>query len=1114
MSDARIDTVSQILLLYELSLATGHSLDLEETCRGFVDVLMARKDLSYARVWINNPACTSEEITQDYRLVYAVPDMRAVVHRLPACDPMFRFSAGESFRVVTANDAEFSRVIQDRNVTGGACALFNLRNLGLLTLYTSRQEGFPLTEINQLRSVVDKFAISISGALAHRRERIKSAALESAQHSLEQQAALLRSLIDSAPDLIFIKDHQSRYLGCNRAFEAYAGRIERELVGCTDFDLFDPKKAEYYRHKDAEMMTSGLSQNNEEWIDYPDGRRVLLDTLITPYCGPDDEVLGLIGIGRDITARKQAEDALRQKESYQRALLDNFPFLIWLKDTESRFLSVNQPFATAAGYTDINELTGKNDLDIWPRDLAQAYREDDRSVMRMLQKKNIEEEIIHNGRRRWFETYKAPVLDPEGQLFGTVGFSRDITERKETEEKLRLSSNVFSHAREGITITTSDGTIVEVNEAFTRITGYSRSEVLGQNTRILKSDRQSGDFYADMWHKLGRHGQWSGEIWNQRKNGEVYPAMLTISAVCDAENEVRHYVALFSDITAQKEQQRQLEYIAHYDAVTGLPNRVLLADRLHQAMAQAQRHGQRLAVAYLDLDGFKSVNDSHGHQVGDQLLMTVAIRMKQVLREGDTIARLGGDEFVAVLNDLADTNASMPMLVRLLSAAAQPARLGDLSLQITACLGVTYYPQRGEVDADQLLRQADHAMYQAKLSGRNRYHIFDTELDRSVRGHHEHLDDIRHALDRDEFVLYYQPKVNMRSGEIHGVEALIRWRHPRQGLLMPDDFLPTIEEHPLAIDLGEWVINTALSQHRAWKLAGMNIPVSVNIGGYQLQQPDFIERLMSLMGAYPDIEPNCLEIEVLETSALEDMAHVTRVIQACKQIGVLFALDDFGTGYSSLTYLKNLPSAHLKIDRSFVHDMLEDPDDLAILEGVLGLAMAFRRQAIAEGVESLDQGEMLLQLGCELAQGYIIARPMPAGDFPAWARSWHPDPRWGRQRAISRDDLPLLFAGVEHRAWIRSIKARLQCRQTDAPVNYLQCRFSQWLENEGRDSFADRPTLRLVESLHRKVHNLASELLTLSDQGNRQAALERMDELDSLRDDLLKQLSLPIQSSG
>jgi EAL domain-containing protein (putative c-di-GMP-specific phosphodiesterase class I) len=339
-------------------------------------------------------------------------------------------------------------------------------------------------------------------------------------------------------------------------------------------------------------------------------------------------------------------------------------------------------------------------------------------------------------------------------------------------------------------------------------------------------------------------------------------------------------------------------------------------------------------------------------------------------------------------------DASLPMLKRLLAAAAQPVPVGNISLQVSASLGVAYWTQLQAPDADQLLRQADQAMYQAKLAGKNCYHVFDAGQDRSIRVYHENLEHIRMAVSRHEFVLHYQPKVNMRAGKVVGAEALIRWQHPERGLLAPALFLPVIEDHPLAVVIGEWVMETALSQVEAWRAAGLNMAVSVNVGARQLQQVDFVERLHTILRAHPLVHPSCLELEILETSAVEDIAKVSQVMASCAQLGVYFSLDDFGTGYSSLTYLKRLPVNVLKIDQSFVSGMLDNSPDQAILQGMISLAAAFGLQVIAEGVETAEHGGLLLQLGCDLAQGYGIARPMPADEMPAWAAAWKPEPAW------------------------------------------------------------------------------------------------------------------------
>jgi diguanylate cyclase (GGDEF)-like protein len=497
-----------------------------------------------------------------------------------------------------------------------------------------------------------------------------------------------------------------------------------------------------------------------------------------------------------------------------------------------------------------------------------------------------------------------------------------------------------------------------------------------------------------MWADLMQKGHWYGEVFNRRKDGGVYISALNIASVLGLDGKTEHYVGFFSDITASKEHQTQLEHIAHFDVLTNLPNRSLLADRLRQAMAQATRCNQLLAVVYIDLDGFKAVNDRYGHDVGDQLLILLANAMRKTLREGDTLARIGGDEFVAVLIDQESPAQCAQVLARLVEVAAETHHQGGLALQVSASLGVTFYPQAEDIDADQLLRQADQTMYQAKLAGKNRYHIFDFEQDISIRGHHENLQRIRKALTKNEFVMHYQPKVNMRTGEVIGFEALIRWQHPERGLLPPAAFLPIIEDDPLAVEVGEWVLDSVLVQMECWGATGLEVPVSVNVGARQLQLVDFVERLQTILAKHPMIKPTCLELELLETSALSDMEHVSRVVEHCAELGVMFSLDDFGTGYSSLTYLKRLRVKQIKIDRSFVRDMLEDADDLAILEVVIGLAAAFKREVIAEGVETMKHGVALLKLECELAQGYGIARPMPAENIPDWTAAWRSNATW------------------------------------------------------------------------------------------------------------------------
>lgn len=598
----------------------------------------------------------------------------------------------------------------------------------------------------------------------------------------------------------------------------------------------------------------------------------------------------------------------------------------------------------------------------------------------------------------WVSDHTWLTRAPSGEVDAIHGVLIDITERKLAERALRESEQHHRTLANGgsALIWTSgiDKGCNYFNEPWLRFTGRTLDEEKGDGwtAGVHPDDRDAClQTYDDAFD---RREPFSMEYRLRHADGSYRWILDEGTPRYDSTGTFLGYIGFCYDITAQKEYQRQLEHVAHYDVLTDLPNRILLAERLRQAMARVRRRGRHLAVAYIDLDGFKAVNDSHGHAVGDRFLVEIAGRLRQCLREGDTIARIGGDEFVTILGDLPDTATSLPLVARLLSAAAEPVICEGLPLQVSSSIGIAFYAAGDDTDAEQLVRHADQAMYQAKQAGKNRYHVFDAEADRAVRGRRASIGRIREALERREFLLHYQPKVNLRTGEVIGAEALIRWQHPEFGLLAPSMFLPEVADHPVGIGIGEWVIDTALAQVDMWRHQGLFLPVSVNVGAHHLQHPDFVTRLRALLAKHPEVRPECLQLEILETSALDDTARVSGVIAACADFGIEFALDDFGTGYSPLTYLKHLPARVLKIDRSFVRDMLSDPDDLAIIEGVLGLATSFGREVIAEGVETVAHGEALLRLGCELGQGYGIARPMPAWEMPAWIESWRRPPLW------------------------------------------------------------------------------------------------------------------------
>jgi diguanylate cyclase (GGDEF)-like protein/PAS domain S-box-containing protein len=709
--------------------------------------------------------------------------------------------------------------------------------------------------------------------------------------------------------------------------------------------------------------------------------------------GPPELAAVAVQFNRMLDLRDAVEDTVREGQARYRSLVEWSPVGICVY-AKGKLLYANPAAVTMMGAQTASQLIGRTMMDLVHPDHRQmAFHRAHQALMAGSPIERAQEKLLTLDGRTIDVDIQGSLIQYQGETAIQINV-QDVTQQLQSDKRLQLLATVFSHAREGIVITNAQGEIVEVNDTFTEITGYTREDAVGQKPHnLLASSRNSESFYAQRAAALESKGYWIGEVWSRRKNGEVFAEILTISAVKDADGTVQNYVALFTDITQQKEHQRQLEHIAHYDTLTGLPNRVLLADRLQTAMANCQRQAASLAVAFLDLDGFKSVNDRYGHRTGDEFLVVLSQRMKEALRDEDTLSRIGGDEFVVVMSNLHGPQDYEPVLQRLLQAAANPVVIGHLSLQVSTSIGVTLYPQDGS-DADVLLRHADQAMYVAKQSGKDRFHLFDVAKDTAVKTERETLEHMEKALENDEFVLYYQPKVNLTTGVVVGAEALIRWRHPERGLLQPAEFLPIIENQPVSLKLGEWVLTTALAQAAQWAAQGLPMPVSVNISAIQMQDAGFVRFVRASLARHPQLAAGCLELEILETTALEDMAKVSQTMRACQQMGVRFTLDDFGTGYSSLTYLKRLPAESLKIDRSFVHNMLSDRDDLAIVQGVIGLANTFKREVVAEGVETQAHGAMLLSLGCPLVQGDGLARPMPGTAFPAWAQAWHEKPCW------------------------------------------------------------------------------------------------------------------------
>lgn len=688
---------------------------------------------------------------------------------------------------------------------------------------------------------------------------------------------------------------------------------------------------------------------------------------------------------------------------------------IWDWEVQSGKLSFSERWAEIVGYT--SKELAPIEFDTWsaslhPDDLIKAEKLLKQHFKGELELYEFEARMKHKqGHYVWvLSSGKVIERNELGSPLRMIGTNLDINERKKNEEMMLVASERLNESQQlahvggweldlktgylfwtAETYRLHDTTPAEFNPSVDTGVECFLPESKKIITKALDEAINKGIGYDLELEKLTTKGR-----------------RIDVRTTCTVSKEkgvpVR-LIGVFQDITDHKINQRKLEksnydleyansalkLSAHYDLLTGLPNRALLSDRIQLALDHSVKNEKHVAIAFIDLDGFKAVNDNHGHDVGDAFLNKIAGQLSQVLRSNDTLSRFGGDEFVAVIDDLSDPSESADVIARMLEAVSRTLKIHDKLLKVSASIGVTFYPL-DNASPDQLLRHADHAMYIAKQQGKNRSHIFDIQNDQAVKDRNEALKRIAQALNNEEFLLYYQPKVDLRTNQLVGVEALIRWNHPEEGILAPGLFLPTVEHDMLDIEIGKWVIKTALKQSTSWLSDGLDIPISVNISPLHLQQDEFVSDLKSMLEDYPNLKAGHLEFEILESSALKDIELVSNVMRECDQLGVHFSIDDFGTGYSSLTYLKRLPAEYLKIDQSFVRDMLVDKDDKAIIQGIIELAKVFNLKVIAEGVETPEHGALLLSLGSYIAQGYGIAKPMPAGNVLNWLCEWKKNP--------------------------------------------------------------------------------------------------------------------------
>ncbi len=801
-----------------------------------------------------------------------------------------------------------------------------------------------------------------------------------AENALARERALLRRVMDSIPDLIFFKDINGHYLGCNKAFEAFAGRDEQAQVGRTDFDFFDAKTASFFREQDQKMLQSGEARQNEEWVTFPDGRQVLLQTIKTPFSVVKGESIGILGISRDITAQHLAQIEIKASNQTYRAILATALDGFWITDLQGQLHEVNDAYTAMSGFSR-EELLQKHvsDLDIQdPPDVAR------RRIERI---KLIGSDLFETRHRRksgelWDAEVSANYWAEQDRLFI---FIRDISARKQAEGQLQQAAAVFENTQEGMMVTDTQDIIVRINPAFTTLTGFNAEEAIGKTPSILNSPQQDASLFVMMRKSLARSGQWKGEIINRRKDGTDFSQWMTISSILDSAGEVSHYVSTFTDISQLKDAQAKIHNLAFFDPLTQLPNRRLMLDRLHRSVALCARRKSCGAVLLIDLDNFKLINDTEGHEVGDMLLVEVARRLKSCVREQDSLAHQGGDEFIIILEDLGHElheAAGRAELVaeKIMQSLRESYQLGLLEHHSQASIGVATFQDPTD-NAEEILKRADTAMYRAKAEGRNTVRFFDPAMQAALQQRIKLETELRHALPGNELQLYYQAQVD-GDGKVLSAEVLIRWQHPQRGLVSPVQFIPLAEESGLILPIGAWVLETACAQLKAWENHPLarDLKLAVNVSARQFRQDDFVSITKHVVDQ-SGIDPTRLKLELTESIVINNVADTIEKMHQLKVLGLTFSMDDFGTGYSSLAYLKRLPLDQLKIDQSFVRDISHDPSDAAIVQTIITMGNTLGLNVIAEGVETQVQLDFLQKHGCKTFQGYLFSRPVPLAEF-------------------------------------------------------------------------------------------------------------------------------------
>ncbi|ANB71284.1 diguanylate cyclase [Paraburkholderia phytofirmans OLGA172] len=789
-----------------------------------------------------------------------------------------------------------------------------------------------------------------------------------------------RGLFDEHPVPMYIFERETmRFLAVNAAAIQQYGYSESEFLGMTIRALRpngEISRLELHLQR-SDVLQQGRTMAGVWHHRRKDGSMISADISY--------HALNFMGraaffvLADDVTEQINAEAEAQRSNQMLETVIDNIPQRIFWKDQESRYLGCNMAFARDAGLSYPEQVVGKSDSDMPWRAFAALLNEHDKEVVTTgVPKMNVEVDLVIDGVHRTTVTSKLPFTDGDGRVLGVLGSYTDITERKRADLALRLQSRALDASVNAILITAPSpaGNLVEyVNPAFMRITGYDPAEVIGHDCRVLQRDDRDQEGVTLIRQALAANREVSAVVRNYRKDGALFWNQLFIAPVPNAEGMITHHIGVINDVTDLMRYQEQLEYQANYDSLTRLPNRNLLRDRLQHALIVAQRHHKGIAVVFIDLDGFKNVNDSLGHSVGDRLLSVVAERLARCTRTSDTVARHGGDEFVIVMTDTVDEQSLIAWMERVRASISEPVWLDGTELYVGCSMGASLFPQDGE-DAETLMKKADLAMYRAKDMGRNTFQFYQPEMNASAGARLNLERRLRRALRDNEFLLHYQPQVDIVSGQIVGTEALVRWRDPEVGLVLPSTFIPVAEESGLIGPLSEWVLREACRQNKAWQDEGLPpARVSVNLSARVFQQRDIAKLVMQVL-AETGLEPQYLELELTESTIMRNAEEAVSMLNELHALGIGLAIDDFGTGYSSLSYLKRFPVDRLKIDRSFVSDIGVSGDDETITSAIIALAHSLKLQVIAEGVETSAQLDFLRERACDEMQGFYFAKPM------------------------------------------------------------------------------------------------------------------------------------------